>query len=290
MTTLRIVYLGRRCEFSRWPLEVLLQAGLSVVGVIIPAPPALAGPAPDIELLEPPALPLLPADIVGLAHAAGRPAYAVRRLRGADTLAALAALQPDVLCAACFPRRLPPEWLALPPVGALNVHPARLPAYRGPEPLFWQFRAGEVRPGVTVHRMDPGFDTGPLLAQTETPWPDGLSEPEAERLTAQAGGRLLVDVLRAGVPAGWPQPEQGASYNPRPGAEDLIIPTDWPARRAFNFMRGAAGWGPFEIVGAGRRWRTTAALAFTSEPPPYPPPEPAAVWVPFASGAVLVKI
>lgn len=285
-TALRIVYLGRRCAFSQLPLEALLAAGGSVVGLIIPG--AAAGAA--WQPLAPPDLPQFPEDVVRLAQARGIPVFAAGRLRDPAAVAGLQALRPDVLCAACFPRRLPAEWLALPRLGALNIHPALLPDYRGPEPIFWQFREGEPRLGVTVHQMDAGFDTGPLVAQAETPWPDGLREAEAERITAAAGGRLLAEILQAERWETRPQPAAGARYFPAPAAADLTLTTEWPARRAFNFLRGAAGWGPLTILGPAGRWRAADALAWTTGEPPPAAVEAGAAWVPFAGGAVLVRL
>ncbi len=281
------MFLGRPCAFSRLAFEPLVAANLPIVGVIIPAA-AGAGPEPRrVAAAGRSALPMAPTDLVGLAHALGIPVFAVRALRAPASLALLAQLRPTVLGAACFPRRLPAEWLAAAPRGALNIHPSRLPAYRGPEPLFWQLRQAEPHPGVTVHQMDADFDTGPILAQHAIPWPAGASEAELERLTAAAGGRLLAELLTAGRFAAQPQPAADASYYPRPTAVDLVIPTTWPARRAFNFMRGAAGWGPFVIEAPdGRRWPAAAALALTEAVQP-----PAAVghWIPFSPGFLLVR-
>jgi len=58
-----------------------------------------------------------------------------------------------------------PELLALPRLGCVNTHPSLLPRYRGPNPLFWQFMNGETQGGLTMHRMDVDFDTGPILVQ-----------------------------------------------------------------------------------------------------------------------------
>src|SRR5512146_3112378 len=66
----------------------------------------------------------------------------------------LAGLEPDLILVTGFPRLLPPAVLALPRLGCVNVHPALLPAYRGPDPIFWQFYNGEPGLGLTIHRMD----------------------------------------------------------------------------------------------------------------------------------------
>jgi len=171
----------------------------------------------------------------------------------------------DVACIACFDRLIREPLLSLPRLGFLNVHPSLLPAYRGPAPLFWTFRDGVRETGVTVHRVDAGMDTGPILAQAPLALADGLTGPEADHLAAALGGELLVqalDGLAAGALVSRPQPAVGWS-NPLPGAEDFRLDPAWSARRAFNFMRGAAEWGiAFTVDLDGRTLALTCGLAY----------------------------
>lgn len=233
--------LGMRCEFSRIPFETLLTAGFNVIGLIIPSHLSAT------QWLAPPALPVLPLDVVALAHAVKIPVLEVGRLRSPEALAALDLLAPDLICAACFPKLLPREWRDRPRLGALNLHPSLLPAYRGPEPLFWQFRNGETTTGVTLHVMDEDADAGDIVAQTETPFPDGITYAAAEPLTARAGAQLLVAALSREVFPRTPQSNTNASYAPLPTIADRRLDPQWTARRAFNFVRGAGPWAPFEL-------------------------------------------
>lgn len=83
----------------------------------------------------------------------------------------------DLLNATCadlvlvfgFSKKIPSSLLQIPPLGFFNVHFSLLPAYRGPEPLFWQIKRGESFTGVTVHKMDESFDGGPILFQQRVP-------------------------------------------------------------------------------------------------------------------------
>lgn len=242
--------------FSRPVLQALLDAGRPPAALVLPNPTRtapLASLPPLANQQTDQRLPVLTTPQASLSQTASLhqiPLLTLGDLRHSGTLAALRAYQPDFLITACFPRLLPSEMLALPRVGCLNLHPSLLPAYRGPEPLFWQFYFGETRTGVTLHWMDEGADTGDLLAQTEVPFPDGISLSQAETLTAQAGGALLCRALSAPDPLPRiPQPTRGASAHPRPTADDLVIPTMWEVRRAFNFLRAVEAWGPLEVVG-----------------------------------------
>ena len=58
---------------------------------------------------------------------------------------------------------------ALPAYGTVNVHHGAVPKYRGGPPVFWELADGRDRVGFTVHRVDAGIDTGPVLAEGEVP-------------------------------------------------------------------------------------------------------------------------
>jgi methionyl-tRNA formyltransferase len=250
---MKAIFFGMECRFSRPTLAALLAVGIDVRAVVVPRPRSVragASGAP-IRRLEPPrparglALPAVSTErsILGLAGAASVPVFEVGRLAHEETLAVLRDPRPDVIVVACFPRLLPPALLDLPRHGALNVHPSLLPAYRGPQPLFWIFHDGLEHAGVTVHLMDSGADTGDIMAQQPLALPDGISYAGAEQRCAEVGARLVVEAARGldtGTLARRPQPGVGISYAPAPRPEDFVVAPDWSARRAFNFTRGMA--------------------------------------------------
>jgi methionyl-tRNA formyltransferase len=254
-------------------LEALLAAGFEVCAVLVAAEPADAQPirqltpAPSGSAL-PIANPFLARTIVQLAWGQAIPVFEVARPSAAETLALLAALRADAACVACFPQRLPKTLIELPRLGFLNMHPALLPAHRGPAPLFWIFRGGERTAGVTIHFMDQRLDTGDIATQQEIVLPDGISGLETERRCAALGARLMVESLRAlgsGSLARRPQPP-GGSYEPWPAPGDWRIDTSWTARRAFNFMRGTAEWGRAYLVSAaGEELALASAVGYDGE-------------------------
>jgi methionyl-tRNA formyltransferase len=266
---LRVLYFGTPCELARAPLLALLDAGVEVCGVVIPAergaaPIARLAPAPPSSSL-PIAGRYVTPGLVEIAWERGITVFAAGRLADPTMSSALAELRPDVACAACFPRRIPAALLRLLPLGWLNVHPSLLPAHRGPAPLFWAFRNGEATIGVTIHFMDEQFDTGDIAAQAPLTLPDGTSGAQADRMCAALGGRLLVEALsrlRQGNLERRPQ-QSGGSYEGWPAPEDWAISTSWPAQRAFNFMRGTDDWGQrYEVVACGERLLLAAAITY----------------------------
>jgi methionyl-tRNA formyltransferase len=268
----RIVFFGTDGVFSRAPLAALVDAGCDVCAVVVPPPAGLRVPAP-LRRLEPPSRMLLPPldapgepvrrmessprvplpllaipgepTVIGMAWARGIPVLEVADIRAATSLEALATLRPDLFCVACFPRLLPAALLQVPRLGALNVHPSLLPRYRGPFPLFWVFHDGLEHAGVSVHLLDNGADSGPIVLQEPVRLPDGISYDQAERRCSTEGARLLVDAvwrLAAGQAGPRAQEQSQATQAPSPRDDDFVVTPNWPARRAFNFIRGLAGW------------------------------------------------
>ena len=58
-------------------------------------------------------------------------------------------------------------WLTVPKQMCLNVHPSVLPSFRGPTPLFWQFREGEHETGVTLNMVEEDVDAGDAVLALE---------------------------------------------------------------------------------------------------------------------------
>jgi methionyl-tRNA formyltransferase len=172
----------------------------------------------------------------------------------------LAGLEPDLIFVTGFPWRLPPELLKLPRLGSVNTHPALLPKYRGPNPLYWQVANGETEVGMTVHRMDPDFDTGPILAQGSAPIDrEENIDAVVQKLTPLAGG-LIIEALGkvlAGDP-GRPQPTEGASYAPLNTEEDRVLNWSRPAEQLRNQVRAWGSRGAYAVADR-QRWLVTRA-------------------------------
>jgi len=272
---MRVAFFGMTGQFSVPPLERLLAAGVDVCAVVVPAAQLQA--AADPRRMEPaPAsasgLPLVDSyvapNIIHLAWQHNIPVWQVGSLANRPTLALLESLRPRLIAVACFTLIFPPPLLQLPPHGCLNLHPSLLPAYRGPAPLFWIARNNEPDAGVTLHFLDEALDAGDIVAQTSVGRLDGITGAELEQRCAQAGADLLLEAVRQlergqALPR-HSQPEAGASYFPWPCESDFEIPTDWPARRAFNFLRGAEGW-PLVVNTGDTQFNIRVAINYSAD-------------------------
>jgi methionyl-tRNA formyltransferase len=286
---LKIVFFGMDGRFSAPPLETLLKNDASVVALILPGPADLPAPRRGDSAAD------VGCNVLSLAHDAGVPAWEVGSLRHPATLGLLQSLQPDVIAVACFPRLFPAELLALPRFGCFNLHPSLLPAYRGPEPLFWIARNDERDTGVTLHFMDATADSGDIISQTRVARPDGQRAAELEQTCAEAGASLLLAAVRQ-LARGEPlprraQPAEVASTFPAPSGADFAVPLDRPARRAFNFLRAAEGW-PLCVAVGGQRFFVRDAKSYSAghvldQPYILLGDE---LWVQFSPGVVQAKI
>ena len=151
----------------------------------------------------------------------------------------LRAYQPDLAVCMYFPWRVPAEALAVPRLGVINGHPSLLPRYRGPIPIAWGIRNGDREIGVTVHRMDEDFDTGPMLAQAGLEIPDDVPLGELQAAYPRLALQAFVGAftrLAEGSP-GKPQPAEGGSYAGPFSAEDAWLDLSRPAKEVHNLTR-----------------------------------------------------
>lgn len=154
--------------------------------------------------------------------------------------------QPDVVLVKTFPWKIPLAALSLPEHGFINFHYAPLPAWRGPNPLFWMVRNRAAMAGISVHRMDEHYDTGPLLLQLPVPLQADMSLGVLFTQLAYAGmdaTNYLLQQLAAGNLTAIPQDHSQAKWYPRPVAADLII--DWhtmPAATVVALVKACNPW------------------------------------------------
>ncbi len=139
----------------------------------------------------------------------------------------------DVVFVVTFGKKIPASLLDLPPHGFFNFHTGLLPDQRGPDPVFWAIRNGESEGGLTVHRMDAGFDTGPVALTKVLPLnPHETYGEHTARIAAATGpvAEELILALERGELEMCPQPEGAGAYRSRPTPSDLVV--RWGRMRA----------------------------------------------------------
>ncbi len=144
-------------------------------------------------------------DAAGLdsASAAGVPVFIVRprdfddRAAWGDALAAeIRSHAPDLVVSAGLMRVLPAGFVREFSPRLINTHPALLPLFPGAHAVRDALVAGATETGVTVHIIDEGVDTGPVLRQMRVPIRAGESEDELHERIKQVERPLLVETVR----------------------------------------------------------------------------------------------
>lgn len=111
--------------------------------------------------------------------------------------AATAEHQPDLVVSAGFMKILGPQFLSRFLGRVVNTHPALLPAFPGAHAVSETLAYGVKVTGCTVHLVDVGMDTGPILAQESVDVLDGDDEAGLHERIKVVERRLLVEVIAA---------------------------------------------------------------------------------------------
>ncbi|MGZ4597706.1 MAG: phosphoribosylglycinamide formyltransferase [Actinomycetes bacterium] len=114
---------------------------------------------------------------------------------------AVAAHEPDLVVSAGFMRLLGPAFLAR--FTVVNTHPALLPSFPGAHAVRDALAHGVRVTGCTVHLVDAGIDTGPIIAQAPVPVREGDGEDALHERIKDEEHRLLVDVVGRMARQGW---------------------------------------------------------------------------------------
>ena len=169
--------------------------------------------------------------------------------------AILASAAPDVAVVAAYGRILPPDALAAPRHGCLNVHASLLPELRGAAPAQWAIARGYRETGVTIMQMDEGLDTGDIrLQQALLIAPDETGETLLGKLGALGAEALAqaLQLLEQGKLPRVPQDHAHASLAPILTRDDGWVDFGRTAMECDQRRRGFTPWpGAWTTLGGG---------------------------------------
>lgn len=198
-TGARVIFTGLPSDYSLAFLLALLETDVELIAI-------LTSPGAHAAILGENALSQIAAHL-------GIPLLRLWRVNDEHSLIDIKRLAPEGVVMASFNQIVRSRVLGAARQGWLNVHPSLLPAYRGPEPVYWAIAEGARTTGITLHRAVPRVDAGPILASAEVPVrPDDTSGSLTRRL-CEAGVALLPEAvarLLAGVPGEMPDLESGS--------------------------------------------------------------------------------
>ena len=241
---MRIVFMGTPDIAARC-LEAVIDAVQDACGVFTRADK----PVGRKQILTAP-----PVKQVALAH--NIPVYQPATLRDGKAAEILRQLAPELCVVVAYGRILPPEVLAIPEKGCINLHVSLLPQYRGSAPVQWSVLNGDKETGVTIMQLDEGLDTGDILKVA----PIAIGENETsgelfERVTALGAETLLacMEEIAQGKAQPVPQDHDKATLAPPLKKEMAEFAFDRPAQDLHNLVRGMNPWPVAYFIHEGKK-------------------------------------
>ena len=166
-------------------------------------------------------------------------------LKNNDFLDNISELNPDMLVVVAYGHILSKNILAIPKIGAINLHASLLPKYRGPAPIQWAIINQEKETGVTTMLIDEGMDTGSiLLSAKEKITAVDTSATLHDRL-AVLGAELIIKTLKSLENNDFKpiaQDHAKATYAPFLKKGDGRIVWGKSAEQIACFIRGVTPW------------------------------------------------
>jgi methionyl-tRNA formyltransferase len=160
----------------------------------------------------------VPPPVKVAAQGLGLPILQPARPVGDLFLASLRRLEPDLGVVVAYGHILRPEVLETPPRGMINVHASLLPRFRGAAPIQHAILAGDRETGVSIMRMEPGLDSGPVLHRVSAPIDEAETAGSLTGRLSVLGASALVEALSlfsAGGAVAQPQDSAAATYAPK---------------------------------------------------------------------------
>jgi methionyl-tRNA formyltransferase len=179
------------------------------------------------------------------ALARGLPVLQVETPNAPSPLYALRAMRPDLFVVVAYGAILSPALLAVPKLGAINLHGSILPRYRGASPIQAALLDGLTETGATTMWMDEGLDTGDIIDTRTLAIDRDETAGELSARLAVMGAGLLTETL-AGVESGTsprtPQPAEGATVTKKIRKDDGRLDFTQPAKRVHDRARAMTPW------------------------------------------------
>ena len=247
---MRVVFMGTP-DFAAASLAELYGQGFEVAGVFTqPDKPRGRGMEKSYS----------PVKALALEH--GTPVFQPEKMRDGTALAAVKSLAPDVLAVVAYGRILPDDILAVPRLGAVNVHASLLPKYRGAAPIQWAVLNGDAETGVSTMYLASGMDAGDVIYVEKTPIGEFETSGELFDRLMVMGAELLVKTLRdvgSGTAPRTPQDNSRASYVKQ--LDKSMCPIDWTKtpREIVKHIYGLQPWPVAVMTLGGTELRVFAA-------------------------------
>ncbi len=228
---MRIIFMGTP-EFALPTLKSVIESEHEVAGVLC-QPDRPKGRGKKI---------LMPA-VKKLAVQYNLPVWQPEKPNHRQFVESISGTRPDLIVVAAYGNILRKRLLNLPTWGCINVHASLLPNYRGAAPIQRTLFAGEKQTGITIMQMDPGMDTGHILAMKKIDIAPDENSAELENRLARYGAEALMgtlSLLGKGEMKAIAQNHELATYAPKLTKEDMLMDWSETSENIHNRARGLA--------------------------------------------------
>jgi methionyl-tRNA formyltransferase len=226
----RVVFWGTP-EFAAPALRALVGEGFEVVGVVTqPDKPQ----GRDREII--------PSPVKQIAIDEEIPLFQPKNARDPDLVDELSELKPDIAVVVAYGQILPKKIIDLPKLGTLNIHASLLPALRGAAPIQAAIRQGFTQTGVTVMKVIPALDAGPVILQAETQIFEDETYGELQVRLSELGALTLMEamtLISLGKAEETAQDDSRATYAAKVTRESSRISWNDPAMEISRLIRAS---------------------------------------------------
>jgi methionyl-tRNA formyltransferase len=267
---MRVLFWGTP-EFAAAPLRALIGEGFEVIGAVT---------QPDKPVGRSRALTAPPVKEIALEEKI--PCFQPATPKNEEFIASISALDPDISVVVAYGHILPKRVIDIPRLGTLNIHASLLPLLRGAAPIQAAIRQGMQQTGITIMRMVPALDAGPIILTSAIPILDDETYGELQNRLAELGALTLIEALalielekvtevgqddslatyapkvtREDANVDWTMPVEEISrvvraYDPKPAAFTTLNGTDvklfGPRRASERSLGGALPGEPGEVI------------------------------------------
>lgn len=188
---------------------------------------------------------LTPPRIKVCAQEAGIPVYQPERMRDADAVEQLRALQPDLVVVMAYGQILSQEVIDVPTIACINAHASLLPRHRGAACIQAAIEAGDDETGITIMHVVKKLDAGDIICSNSIPLRGTETAESLHDDLAMLAPLALADAveqLRAGTSDPVEQDESLMTYAPKLLRAHGVIDWNMPAIQVARKIRAYHSW------------------------------------------------
>lgn len=191
---------------------------------------------------------ILPSPVKAAALELGLPVFTPDKI--GDAQEALEGSDPDAAIVFAYGQYIPSRIVNVPRLGSINVHPSKLPNYRGAAPIQWAIADGLEETAISVIRLAKQMDAGDIVAQRPVPISsDDTSASLSERMAMESVGIIMEALDSIADPAFEARPQNEEEATEARKLEKADREMDWtrPAEVLRNWIRACHPW-PSSVV------------------------------------------